>query len=70
MMKKILLEYVLHSMWCCGGGLVLWCMNEVLSNLVVSCVYPVLMFYCLYFWYDRSSVVISRWFKVIEEAGR
>ena len=46
MMKKILLEYVLHSMWCCGGGLLLWCMNEVLSNLVVRCVYPVLMFYC------------------------
>ena len=61
MIKSVCAMSLIHGIWIGGFGIILLIMIAAgLSNVVICTAYPAVMFYCLWFWYDRTERFIYR----------
>ena len=56
---------LIHSLWCVAFGLIGYVLYYV-TNVVIFCaIFPTMMFYSLYFWYDASERCVYRKLNIV-----
>lgn len=64
--RCVIAESVAHFIWCgIFAMLYLFLAWAGLPESVIACVYPLALFYSLYFWYDASLRWINRKFRAV-----
>lgn len=61
MIKSACAMSLIHGIWIGGFGIILLIMIAAgVSDVIICTAYPAVMFYCLWFWYDRTERFIYR----------
>lgn len=63
--KSYIVMYVVHSIWCIAFGVIAYVMYRNVSPLIFCTIFPTMMFYALWFWYDMSERFIYRKMKIV-----
>lgn len=65
-LKYILAMYFIHSLWCIGFGIVGYLLFFVTNVIIFCAIFPTMMFYSLYFWYDASERWVYRKLNIVK----
>lgn len=63
--KGFTVMYLVHSVWCIAFGVIAYMMYICTNPLIFCAIFPTMMFYALWFWYDKSERFIYRKMKVV-----
>ena len=64
-LKSACVMCLIHSLWCVAFGVVAYVLYFV-TNVVIFCaIFPTMMFYSLYFWYDASERWVYRKLNIV-----
>lgn len=63
--KSYIVMYVVHSIWCIAFGVLGYVLYGMVSQVIFCAIFPTIMFYGLWFWYDASERYLFRKMKIV-----
>ena len=65
-LKYICGMFLIHSLWCTGIGVIGYLLYLVTNVIIFCAIFPTMMFYSLYFWYDASERWVYRKLNIVK----
>lgn len=64
-LKSACVMCLIHSLWCVAFGLIGYVLYFVTNVAIFCAIFPTMMFYSLYFWYDASERWVYRKLNIV-----